>query len=349
MPRFRFTCFSISTILENLLMVSGRRASQLCPIVIFARPHPVGATVGVRTRSHTFAGHDTRTGYESCKGNPSGGPVREEHTRMAQLSMNETTTFRWLFEEDVANYAAAGIPAIGVWREKLSDFGVTKGAELLQESGLAVSHLLWAGGFTGSDGRSFKASVDDAIEAVQTANAIGAPALVVYSGARAGHTHNHARRLLREALKEMAPLSSELGVTLALEPMHPDCATEFTFLTSIDDVLDAINAVGSPQVKMVFDTYHLGRDEACVERIGQISQHIALVQLGDSREPAETEQNRCLLGEGIVPLKEIVNALAAAGYDGFYDVELLGEEIETIEYSQLLEHAKKSFDDLLSD
>ena len=266
---------------------------------------------------------------------------------MAQLSMNETTTFRWSFEEDVANYAAAGIPAIGVWRQKLSDFGITKGTELLQESGLIVSHLLWAGGFTGSDGRSFKASVDDALEALQTANALQAPALIVYSGARAGHTHNHARRLIRDALKEMVPVSSELGVTLALEPMHPDCATEFTFLTSIDDVLDAIEAVGSPQVKMVFDTYHLGRDEACVERIGQISQHIALVQLGDSRGPSRTEQNRCLLGEGIVPLKEIVNALTAAGYDGFYDVELLGEEIETIEYSQLLEHAKKAFDDLL--
>ncbi len=267
---------------------------------------------------------------------------------MAQLSMNETTTFRWSFEQDVANYAAAGIPAIGVWRQKLSDFGVAKGTELLQQSGLKVSHLLWAGGFTGSDGRSFRTSVDDAVEAIQTADALGAPTLLVYSGARAGHTHNHARRLIREALKEMAPVSSELGVTLALEPMHPECATEFTFLTSIDDILNVFDAVGSPQVKMVFDAYHLGHAEDCVERIPQIAQHISLVQLGDSRETPQAEQNRCLLGEGIVPLKEIVNALTAAGYDGFYDVELLGEEIETIEYSQLLEHAKKAFADLLS-
>ncbi len=47
---------------------------------------------------------------------------------MPQLSMNETTTFRWSFEEDVAQYAAAGISAIGVWRQKLSDFGTQKGA-----------------------------------------------------------------------------------------------------------------------------------------------------------------------------------------------------------------------------
>ena len=47
-------------------------------------------------------------------------------TGMAMLSMNETTTFRWSFEEDVARYAAAGIPAMGVWRQKLSDCGPTR-------------------------------------------------------------------------------------------------------------------------------------------------------------------------------------------------------------------------------
>ena len=90
---------------------------------------------------------------------------------MAVLSMNETTTFRWSFEEDVANYAAAGIPAMGVWRQKLSDFGEEKGIELLADAGLKVSHLLWAGGFTGSDGRSFRTSIEDASDALETAAA----------------------------------------------------------------------------------------------------------------------------------------------------------------------------------
>lgn len=137
---------------------------------------------------------------------------------MAVLSMNETTTYRWSFEEDVANYARAGVRAMGVWRHKLSDFGEEKAAELLEESGLRVSHLFWAGGFTGSDGRTFRESVDDGLEAVRTAAEIKAQSLVVYSGSRAGHTFNHARRLLREALKEMAPLAAEQGVWLAVEP-----------------------------------------------------------------------------------------------------------------------------------
>src|SRR5215470_16418267 len=109
---------------------------------------------------------------------------------MARLSMNEMTTYRWSFEEDVVNYRAAGIPAIGVWRQKLSDFGEEKGIELLADSGMTVSNLLWAGGFTGSDGHTFRESMDDASEAIRLAGQLKAGCLIVYSGARAGHTHN---------------------------------------------------------------------------------------------------------------------------------------------------------------
>jgi sugar phosphate isomerase/epimerase len=262
---------------------------------------------------------------------------------MAVLSVNETTTFRWSFEEDVANYVAAGIPAIGVWRQKLSDCGEEKAADLLQECGLRVSHLFWAGGFTGSDGRTFRASVEDAQEALRTAASLGAGSLVVYSGARAGHTHNHARRLFKDALVELAALAGELSVALAVEPMHPASAAEFTFVTSLDDVLTLLDTVGSPHVKIALDTYHLGFDPNLVRRIPEIASRVALVQLGDGRFPPKDEQNRCRLGEGIIPLQEIVDALVAAGYDGFYDVELLGEEFETADYGLLLRHAQEAF------
>jgi len=266
---------------------------------------------------------------------------------MAELSMNETTTFRWTFEEDVTGYAAAGITALGVWRQKLSDCGVPKAVELLGQHGLKVSHLLWAGGFTGSDGRTYRESVQDAREALQTAADLGTDTLVVYSGARAGHTFNHARRLIKSALEELAPEAARLGVSLAIEPMHPGCAAEWTFLTDVDSVLELFGEVDHPQVKMVLDTYHLGQDPEFVGRIAEIARHVAIVQLGDARQPPDGEQNRCRLGEGTIPLAEIIAALKAAGYDGYYDVELLGEEIEASDYQSLLEHAKQAFAELV--
>jgi sugar phosphate isomerase/epimerase len=267
---------------------------------------------------------------------------------MAQLSISETTTFRWSFEEDVAQYCAAGVPAIGIWRHKLSDCGQTKALDLLTRSRLRVSHLFWAGGFTGSDGRSHRESVDDAAEALRTAAGFGCPVVVLYTGPRAGHTHNHARRLLQMALTQLIPLAADLNVTLAFEPMHPGCAKEWTFLTSLDETLDFLATVACPQVKMVFDTYHLGVTPGLVERLPEILPHVAMVQLGDARRPPNGEQDRCPLGEGVVPLPQIVGALKSAGYDGYYDVELLGEEIEAHDYHALLEHAKEAFARLMA-
>ena len=268
---------------------------------------------------------------------------------MARLSMNEITTFRWSFEEDVQNYSALGIDAIAVWRQKLSDFGEEKGLELLADTGLRVSALQWAGGFTGSDGRTFRESVDDAFEAVQLAGDLNAHCLILYSGSRAGHTHNHARRLFRNALKELAPAASEQNVLLAIEPMHVGCAAEWTFLNGFEDALEIIQAIECPQVRLAFDAYHLGQDRDALGRLPELVPLLALVQLGDARRAPTGEQNRCRLGEGTVPLREIDATLNQAGYQGFYDVELMGEDLDNSDYRELILQSKQTFESLLQE
>lgn len=265
---------------------------------------------------------------------------------MAQLSMNEMTTYRWSFEEDVTQYRAAGIGAIGVWRPKIVDFGEDRGIDLLAESGLQISNLLWAGGFTGSDGRTLRDSIDDGHDAIRLAADLKADCLVVYSGGRAGHTHNHARRLLKDALTELLPAAADQRITLAIEPMHPACAADCTFLTSIDDAVMLIEAFDSPWLKLTFDTYHFGLEDGIVERLSRLAGQIAIVHLGDCKSPPAAEQNRSRLGDGCVPLREILASLSSAGYNGYYDVELLGEEIETSDYRQLLEQSKHAFGQL---
>jgi sugar phosphate isomerase/epimerase len=268
---------------------------------------------------------------------------------MGGLSVNEMTTYRWSFEEDVTRYRAAGIEAIGVWRQKLTDCGEQRALGLLAESGLNVSNLLWAGGFTGSDGHSYQESLTDAREALDLAAALKASCLVVYTGARNGHTQNHARRLFMSALAELLPLAEQLKVTLAIEPMHAGCAEEWTFLTSLDEALTLIRGVGSPFLKLAFDTYHFGNGPQIVEEIGSIVPLIGIVHLGDSKTPPDREQNRNCLGEGDLPLPCIIKALKKAGYAGYYDVELMGEEIESCDYRDLLDRSKRAFDQWMLD
>lgn len=264
---------------------------------------------------------------------------------MNRLSCNEITTYRWTFEEDVANYVRAGWRGIGVWRQKLSDFGEERGIELVRETGLTVSNLLWAGGFTGSDGRSYRDSVVDAREAIATAADLRAGCLVLYSGARGGHTHTHALRLLRDALDELLPIAEKKTVPLAIEPVNATYAAGWSFLADFERTADLIAAYQSPCLKIVYDTYYYGCDAALTERLSELAPLIAIVHLADGRWSGP-EQDRTPLFSGEIPLCQIVQALEAGNYSGWYDLELMGQEIETSDYAELLHHSKQAFEHL---
>ncbi len=93
---------------------------------------------------------------------------------MRQLSVNEFSTYRWTFFQDVIKYAAHGYSSIGVWRTKLEDFGLADAVDLIHEMKLNVSSVNWAGGFTGSDGRSYLEAIDDAVDAIRLTSALQA-------------------------------------------------------------------------------------------------------------------------------------------------------------------------------
>jgi len=265
-----------------------------------------------------------------------------------RLSMNEVTTYRWTFEQDVERYCEAGYQAIGVWRQKLSDFGEEEGIDLLAESGLQVTNLLWAGGFTGSDGRSLEEAIDDAAHAIQLAGAMNAGCLVVYSGGRNNHTFRHAERLLRMAIDQLLSFAEAADVTLAIEPMHPACAAEWTFLTDLESTITLVESFQSPHLKMVFDAYHFGHDSSVLANLKEIVPYTVLVQLGDRLAAHNIDHDRCPLGQGVVPLSEILCSLLEAGYEGDFDVELAGQDIELSDYEKLLFTSRQAFGELLT-
>jgi sugar phosphate isomerase/epimerase len=262
---------------------------------------------------------------------------------MLELSMNEVTTFRWSFEEDIENYCRAGYRSIGVWRHKLSDFDEEYAVDLLVGSGLSVSSLACAGGFTGLGGVSFREGVEDAISALRLAARIQAGCLVVHPGGRNNHTSRHAFRLLRTALDELLPTAEHYEVPLALEPMHVACAASWTFLTDFECVSGLVAEYNTPYLKLALDTYHFPWIESDHNILPEIVPHIGVVYLADRREPPSIDHDRCPLGRGQLPLAEILASLIESGYVGPYDVRLMGSEIQPADYGRLLEQSHRAF------
>tara|TARA_B100000530_G_scaffold2212_2_gene1881 strand:+ start:5327 stop:6142 length:816 start_codon:yes stop_codon:yes gene_type:complete len=253
-----------------------------------------------------------------------------------QLSINELTTYRWTFDQDVRAYRKHGVQCMSVWQDKVSDYGEEKGAELLAETDMDVATLMWAGGFTGDDGRSFQEAVEDAERSIELAALLQAKSLTVYSGARGGHTRNHARRLFMMAIEQLLPTARTHGIELAVEVMHPNAAGGWTFLTELEMVLDLVQRLRDPMLKMAIDLYHWGQEPHMYPLISDLVQHLSVVHIGDTYQPPTDEHERCLLGNGIIPLELITQRLIESGFEGPMDVKLLGQEIELTDYDEVI-------------
>jgi sugar phosphate isomerase/epimerase len=255
---------------------------------------------------------------------------------MQQLSVSEFSTYRWTFFQDVIKYSRHGYSSIGIWRTKVEDYGLVEAVDLIHEMKLTVSSLNWAGGFTGSDGRSFVDAVEDAMDAIRLASSLQANCLVIHPGARNLHTQGHAHRILEAALQQLIPVAADYDICLAIEPMLTGDASHWSFLESFEQHLEIVNRHPVERLGLVLDLFHVGREASVFQQLPDYFDRIRLVQIADRRQKIGSEDSRCPLGTGIVPLDKWIGRLDQLGYAGPLEIELRGSDMERVDYTDLL-------------
>src|SRR5262249_46247183 len=146
-----------------------------------------------------------------------------------------------------------------------------------------VTSLSCGGGFTGSDGQTFREAVDDALDALRLAAEIRAGCLVVVTGARAGHTLNHARRLAVEALRTLGDEGARLGVEIALQFALGAPAERWSFLSSFDAAIDLLERCGNSHVGLACDLFSFCDEPSLAERLVDLAPYLKLAGLCDAR------------------------------------------------------------------
>lgn len=267
---------------------------------------------------------------------------------MKRLSVYENTTPGWSFEEDVRNYQKAGIEAIGVGYDKIRDMEIEEVCKILHDSGLQVSSLVLTGYFT--KGRKEREElpfcIGDSTKAIQLAHRIKAGYLLVLSGPpdMKNGGIKAAEELTRDSLKGMAPLAEDLDVKLGLEILHPMYLDAWSAISTIEQAMDIVDDVDSRNVGLVLDLYHIFWDPKLSEGIKRAAGKIFGVHINDWRFPTrDILLDRVLPGDGIVPVRKIISEIVETGYEGFFEMEILSEELSNADYSELLDGIKGSY------
>jgi sugar phosphate isomerase/epimerase len=244
---------------------------------------------------------------------------------MKRFSFNQATATHWPTGELIDCCAATGIGWIGLWREQTVDYGLTRTAEHLRAAGIAVSSLCRSGFFNQPDW------FDDNRRAIDEAELLGAPVLVLVSGGLppGGRDLAAARDHVASAVADLVPHAQAAGVRLAIEPLHPMFAADRCVVSTLDNALAIAEPHPVDAVGVVVDTYHIWWDERVYDQIRRAGPRIAAFQLADwiTPLPAGVLTGRALPGAGCIELDRLWQAVDEAGYTGPVEVEIFNDEL----------------------
>ncbi len=260
---------------------------------------------------------------------------------MRKLSYNLLSVTDRSVEEEIEAIAGAGYPAVGIHRSKLEPLGVEAVGAMVRDAGLEVS-CYNTGGYFLDDGM-WEQRIEETKKRIETTARLGADCLVILTGPRGRQTLAEAEHRFLEALDAVLPVAQDHGVRLGLEPVT-HVAQHISIVHLLSDALDLIERVGSPHLGLVVDIWYHWWQRDFADSLRRAGDKLLIVQLADQPAHGFSMMERVPLGEGVIPLGETLHAADAAGFDGYYDVEIFSTKLTDEEKDNLVSGSKAAFD-----
>lgn len=210
-----------------------------------------------------------------------------------------------------AKAAGFALAEFHLWRDK----PVAALAEALNETGMRLTGLCVDPRRSIVDPAERADMVNAVRETIAATACLGKPDLIVASGFRVeGMSEEEHFANAVSALRAAADLAEEAGVTLLLEPLNTRLFAAM-YLVSTKLGLDLIEAVGSPNLRLLYDVWHSAcMDEDIADVLAgrmHLVAHVQVADMDDRHEP----------GTGSVDWAKTVQTLRDLGYRGAIGLE----------------------------
>jgi len=261
----------------------------------------------------------------------------------------------------VEEYVRVGVSGITVWRDALTGREPGRAGDLIRAAGLEVVSLCRGGFFVSPTEEGRAAAVEENRTVVREAAALGAPLVVLVCGADPGVPLPLARDQIRDGIERVLPLAEELGVALAIEPLHPMYADTRSAVTDLATANSLAEQIASPWVGVAVDVYHLWFDpnlEREIARAGRArggaeppaairgaAGSIFAFHVCDWRSPTrDLLTDRGLMGEGCIDIPRIRGWVESAGFSGFVEAEIFSTEYWAMDQRTYIERIVDAYE-----
>ena len=264
----------------------------------------------------------------------------------SKLCVHTITTKPWPVEEAIEQYRRLDIGGITVWRQALEGRDLAQVGRQIRAAGLTAVSLCRGGFFPGVDQAARQRAIDDNLRAIDEAAALGAPLVVLVCGAVPGQPLAESRRQIQDGIAAVLSHAAACEVKLGIEPLHPMYADSRSAINTLKQANDMAEALDSPYVGVAVDVYHLWWDpdlEAEIRRCGRDG-HLLAFHICDWKTPTEDLLNdRGLMGEGCIPIRQIRGWVEETGFDGFNEVEIFSTRHWARDQGEFLQDIKEAY------
>ncbi|MCL4288921.1 MAG: sugar phosphate isomerase/epimerase [Thermoleophilia bacterium] len=249
-----------------------------------------------------------------------------------KFSISEITTFHQTFEQDLETYREAGIEGIGIWEFKLGEGRDADALARLRDSGLKATTIIpgtlsiWPVPFPGPTDPEER--TEGLCAAIRRFAPFEPEVILCLTGDPGdGVDAAEKRRVAVNGLRRAARVAADHGLTLGLEPLHREVYGTWSIIGDIPGTIDLLDEIGEPNVKLLFDVYHLwDTDDVLEHTVRHGDRIVPSVHVCDWRDPTRNDFDRVLPGDGIIDLPAIFGALDAAGVVGWFDLEIFSDD-----------------------
>ena len=261
---------------------------------------------------------------------------------LSRLSLNQITTENSSLKETVDACVAEGIGWIGAWRHKIEP--VTMSARIIQDAGRRVSSLRRGGFFPAATSRERRLRVEDNLRAIDEAAALGAGLLVLVCGPAPDRDLAGARAMIVDGLSQIVDHAKKSGVRLGIEPMHPMYTAERSVVVTLQQANEMAAPFDAATVGVVVDVYHVWWDPQVFVEIARAGRRIFAFHVSDWMVPTNSLlMSRGMMGQGMIEIRRLRQAVEEAGYDGPIEVEIFNEEIWQIPAREVIQKARACY------
>ena len=244
-----------------------------------------------------------------------------------QLGYNGATTMTSPFETDVRIASEAGYHVLEITASKLDKFleshSIADARNLIDTAKLKTHALNSIEKINFRNTGGHIAVLARTRQLAEYARTLGCPWLVAVPGpgpkeARWDEVRDHTATVLRELCDAAKPY----GVGIAWEFLgFPWCTVR-----TVAQSWEIFQIVERENIGMVIDTCHYFAGDSTLDSVRAVkAENLAIFHINDvEKMPKEKieDANRLFPGDGVIPLKEIIEAVRSTGFDGVASVEI---------------------------